>query len=200
MRRSRSDGSMPLAGAPDPLACFARPASPRSSARSCATAAATPRSVRSARPSRGSCSSCSTPAPHSVSLSRTARRSGMPTASWFSSYASITPRFIVWPLIIAEESSCCLPEAPPRAADASWRQVSRDLLPSTTCPGCGLLALYMTTNLTDKAREALRLAEADPGQSVALAAVVAAQAKAAHDLAAAAIAERALGLPRLHVE
>jgi tetratricopeptide (TPR) repeat protein len=58
----------------------------------------------------------------------------------------------------------------------------------------------MTTNLTDKAREALRLAEADPGQSVALAAVVAAQAKAAHDLAAAAIAERALGLAALHVD
>jgi hypothetical protein len=49
----------------------------------------------------------------------------------------------------------------------------------------------MTTILIDKAREALRLAKADPGGSAALAAAVAAQAKAAHDLAAAAVAERA---------
>jgi tetratricopeptide (TPR) repeat protein len=58
----------------------------------------------------------------------------------------------------------------------------------------------MSTVLTDKAREALRLAEADPGQSAALAAEVAAQAKAARDLAAAAIAERALGLAALHID
>jgi CHAT domain-containing protein len=58
----------------------------------------------------------------------------------------------------------------------------------------------MTTILTAEAREALRLAEADPGQSAALAAEVAAQAKAAHDLAAAAIAERALGLAALHID
>ena len=58
----------------------------------------------------------------------------------------------------------------------------------------------MTTTLADKAREALRLAEADPGQSAALAAVVAAQANAAHDIAAAAVAERALGLAALHID
>ena len=58
----------------------------------------------------------------------------------------------------------------------------------------------MTTTLADKAREALRLAEADPGQSAALAAVVAAQANAARDIAAAAVAERALGLAALHID
>ncbi len=58
----------------------------------------------------------------------------------------------------------------------------------------------MTVTLADKAREALRLAEADPGQSAALAATVAAQAKAAHDLPAAAVAERALGLAALHID
>jgi len=65
---------------------------------------------------------------------------------------------------------------------------------------CGLLALYMTSVLADKAREALRLAEADPGQSAKLAAAVAAQARAAHDPAAGAIAERALGLATLHID
>src|SRR4051812_23595517 len=58
----------------------------------------------------------------------------------------------------------------------------------------------MTTTLADKAREALRLADADPGQSAALAVVVAAQARAAHDLATAAVAERALGLAALHTD
>ena len=58
----------------------------------------------------------------------------------------------------------------------------------------------MTTTLADKAREALRLAEADPGQSAALAAVAAAQANAARDIAAAAVAERALGLAALHID
>ena len=58
----------------------------------------------------------------------------------------------------------------------------------------------MTTTLADKAREALRLAEADPGQSAALAAAVAAQANAARDIAAAAVAERALGLAALHID
>ena len=58
----------------------------------------------------------------------------------------------------------------------------------------------MTTTLADKAREALRLAEADPGQSATLAADVAAQAQAAHDIAAAAIAERARGLAALHLD
>jgi CHAT domain-containing protein/tetratricopeptide (TPR) repeat protein len=65
--------------------------------------------------------------------------------------------------------------------------------------GCGLLALYMTITLADKAREALRLADADPGQSATLAAAVAAQARAARDVAAAAVAERALGLAALHI-
>jgi len=58
----------------------------------------------------------------------------------------------------------------------------------------------MITTLADKAREALRLAEADPGQSATLAAAVAAQAQAAHDIAAAAIAERARGLAALHLD
>ena len=58
----------------------------------------------------------------------------------------------------------------------------------------------MTTTLADKAREALRLAEADPGQSATLAAAVATQAQAAHDITAAAIAERARGLAALHLD
>ena len=56
------------------------------------------------------------------------------------------------------------------------------------------------TILADKAREALRLAEADPGQSAALATAVAALAQDAHDIAAAAVAERALGLAALHID
>ncbi len=58
----------------------------------------------------------------------------------------------------------------------------------------------MITTLTDQAREALRLAEADPGQSATLAAAVSAQAKADHDIVAAAIAERAQGLAALHID
>ena len=58
----------------------------------------------------------------------------------------------------------------------------------------------MAVTLADKAREALRLAEADPGQSATFAAAVAEQARAAHDTAAAAIAERALGLAALHID
>jgi tetratricopeptide (TPR) repeat protein len=58
----------------------------------------------------------------------------------------------------------------------------------------------MTMTLADKAREALRLADADPGQSATLAAAVAGQAKAAGDFAAAAISERALGLAALHLD
>ena len=58
----------------------------------------------------------------------------------------------------------------------------------------------MTTPLADKAREALRLAEADPGQSARLAADVGTRARAAHDIAAAAIAERARGLAALHLD
>jgi len=56
------------------------------------------------------------------------------------------------------------------------------------------------TILADKAREALRLAEADPGQSAMLATAVAVQAQAAHDIAASAVAERALGLAALHID
>jgi CHAT domain-containing protein/tetratricopeptide (TPR) repeat protein len=58
----------------------------------------------------------------------------------------------------------------------------------------------MTATLAEQAREALRLAEADPGQSAALAATVAEQARTAHDNAAAAIAARALGLAALHTD
>ena len=58
----------------------------------------------------------------------------------------------------------------------------------------------MTATLAEKAREALRLAEADPGRSAMLAASLAEQARTANDLAAAAIAERALGLAALHTD
>lgn len=57
----------------------------------------------------------------------------------------------------------------------------------------------MAQTLAEEAREALRLAEADPGRSVMSAASVAQRATAAGDLAAAAIAERARGLAALHV-
>jgi tetratricopeptide (TPR) repeat protein len=58
----------------------------------------------------------------------------------------------------------------------------------------------MTATMAEKAREALRLAEADPRQSAVLAAAVAEQARAAKDAAAAAIAARALGLAALHTD
>jgi CHAT domain-containing protein/tetratricopeptide (TPR) repeat protein len=58
----------------------------------------------------------------------------------------------------------------------------------------------MTATLAEKAREALRLAEGDPGQSAVLAATVAEQARSAHDITAAAIAARALGLAALHTD
>lgn len=58
----------------------------------------------------------------------------------------------------------------------------------------------MTVTLADEARQALRLAEAEPGQSAALAAMVAEQARSTHDIAAAAIAARALGLAALHTD
>src|SRR5690349_11512516 len=54
--------------------------------------------------------------------------------------------------------------------------------------------------LAEQAREALRLAEADPRQSVKLAAAMAEQARSSHDIPAAAIAERALGLAALHLD
>ncbi|MBO0815791.1 MAG: CHAT domain-containing protein [Actinobacteria bacterium] len=58
----------------------------------------------------------------------------------------------------------------------------------------------MTATLAEQAREALRLAEADPAQSAVLAAAVAEQARAAHDVAAASIAARAQGLAALHTD
>ncbi|MCA2219242.1 CHAT domain-containing protein [Jidongwangia harbinensis] len=50
------------------------------------------------------------------------------------------------------------------------------------------------------AREALRLADSDPRRAAAQAAAVLARARAAHDHAAAAVAQRALGLAAMHVE
>src|SRR6266516_4053995 len=58
----------------------------------------------------------------------------------------------------------------------------------------------MTVTIADQAREALRLAEADPGRSAALASAVAERARAVHDVEATAIAERALGLAALHTD
>jgi len=54
--------------------------------------------------------------------------------------------------------------------------------------------------MSNRAREALRLADADPRRSATLAAEVARQARDQRDHAAAAIAERALGLATLHLE
>jgi tetratricopeptide (TPR) repeat protein len=58
----------------------------------------------------------------------------------------------------------------------------------------------MSATLAEQAREALRLAEADPGQSAVLAATVGEQARSAHDAAAGAIAARARGLAALHTD
>src|SRR6266571_3713241 len=58
----------------------------------------------------------------------------------------------------------------------------------------------MTVTIADQAREALRLAEADPGRAAALASAVAERARAVHDVEATAIAERALGLAALHTD
>jgi len=58
----------------------------------------------------------------------------------------------------------------------------------------------MSKTINDEAREALRLAEADPGRSVPLATAVARRARADGDLATASVAERALGLAALHLE
>ena len=52
----------------------------------------------------------------------------------------------------------------------------------------------------DRAREALRLAESEPGQAVALGSAVAMEARAEGDFATAAVAERALGLAALQLE
>jgi tetratricopeptide (TPR) repeat protein len=53
------------------------------------------------------------------------------------------------------------------------------------------------STMLDEARAALRLAEADPGRSVELATTIARRAREKRDLAAAAVAERALGLATL---
>jgi tetratricopeptide (TPR) repeat protein len=58
----------------------------------------------------------------------------------------------------------------------------------------------MSASLIEQAREALRLAESDPGRSAAFGRTVAQRARVAGDAAAAAIAERALGLAALHSE
>src|SRR5262245_16758892 len=58
----------------------------------------------------------------------------------------------------------------------------------------------MSAVLVQQAREALRLADIDPAQSVALASGVGAQARDAGDLAAVAVAERALGLAAVHLK
>jgi tetratricopeptide (TPR) repeat protein len=57
-----------------------------------------------------------------------------------------------------------------------------------------------SSTMRDRAREALRLADADPRRSATLATAVAKQARDERDHAAAAIAERALGLAILHLE
>ena len=58
----------------------------------------------------------------------------------------------------------------------------------------------MTVPLTVEADEALRLAQARPAEALPLASKVADQALAAGDLAAASVAERALGLVALHTQ
>src|SRR5687768_5225364 len=58
----------------------------------------------------------------------------------------------------------------------------------------------MTENTLAEAREALRLADSDPQQAAALGAAVLDQARARHDHAAAAVAERALGLAAMHAD
>jgi tetratricopeptide (TPR) repeat protein len=57
----------------------------------------------------------------------------------------------------------------------------------------------MTSTLPGQAREALRLAEADPGRSAVLARQVARQARQEHDLAVLSAAERAWGLAFLNL-
>jgi len=57
----------------------------------------------------------------------------------------------------------------------------------------------MSTIAAEQAREALRLAEGEPGRSLPLAAAAARQARAERDHATAAVAERALGIAVLHL-
>src|SRR2546430_11306394 len=56
-----------------------------------------------------------------------------------------------------------------------------------------------TTVPMERAREALRLAEADPRRSAGLASAIVRQARQDHDPAVAAVAERALGLASIHL-
>src|SRR5829696_4253121 len=56
----------------------------------------------------------------------------------------------------------------------------------------------MSSDLVDQARAALRSAESDPWQATRSAAAIRDRAVAAGDLAAACVAERALGLAALH--
>src|SRR5262249_20659714 len=56
----------------------------------------------------------------------------------------------------------------------------------------------MSTVVADRAHEALRMAESDPGRSAVLARNTLRQALAPADHAAAAVCERALGLVALH--
>jgi tetratricopeptide (TPR) repeat protein len=58
----------------------------------------------------------------------------------------------------------------------------------------------MAETTFSQAREALRLADSDPRRAAAQAAAVLESARAAHDNAAAAVAERALGLAAMHVD
>jgi tetratricopeptide (TPR) repeat protein len=63
-----------------------------------------------------------------------------------------------------------------------------------------LWASVTGTTIHDQAREALRLAEADPGRSVPLATALVREARASGDFASASVAERALGLAALHLK
>jgi CHAT domain-containing protein len=58
----------------------------------------------------------------------------------------------------------------------------------------------MNATLAEQAREALRLAEDNPRRSVILAGAIARRARAERDMAAAAVAERALGLAAIHLD
>jgi tetratricopeptide (TPR) repeat protein len=58
----------------------------------------------------------------------------------------------------------------------------------------------VTVTLREQAREALRLAEANPAKSAAMARTIADQARQSHDLAPLSIAERALGMAALQLK
>src|SRR5207247_586211 len=74
---------------------------------------------------------------------------------------------------------------------------------SLACRDDGVSSLWASvtgTSISDRVRDVLRLAEADPGRSVPLATALAREARAGHDLASASVAERALGLAALHLK